>query len=428
MRSSKPCRQIGVDSRRKAFLLRNTLCYVIATGILGGCDFSVVNPGPVEDQYLNPVGTHPALVVGMERALYEALNELAWTGSVIALELKPSGGYIAQGVTPAEEDGVLLPSEQNSGWSLAHRARWVAEDGIRRMEEALGESEATNSSLVGKAYLWAGMSNRLLGENMCVAIIDRGAATDHKTHFERADAQLSQAIATLERTGNTQLAMSAKAGRASVRAALGRWSEAEADASAIARDHVLQLAGSIETTSLWNNFAYANFAAPFRSVTTWNTFFEDYYLESKDPRVAWGTDPRFPFGDGRGNPWYFELKYGPSNMEAAYTLTSGHEAQLIIAEAKLRSGSRDEALKVINQRRTELGLPEMTASSDEEAWAILKLERFIELWLEARALGDHRRYAAESIPGGLPALFDMTGRDLCFPISEAEQASNPNLR
>ena len=82
--------------------------------------------------------------------------------------------------------------------------------------------------------------------------------------------------------------------------------------------------------------------------------------------------------------------------------SSYHEMQLIIAEAQLRAGNWAGALVIINVRRGQLGVPLRTASTAEEAWTALKLERFIELWLEGRALGDHHRYLDDSTPGPLP--------------------------
>jgi hypothetical protein len=54
----------------------------------------------------------------------------------------------------------------------------------------------------------------------------------------------------------------------------------------------------------------------------------------------------------------------------------------------------------------------------------LKRERSIELWLEARRLGDLHRWKEDGSPG---AVEDMTGRQTCFPIGQNELDSNPNL-
>jgi hypothetical protein len=101
--------------------------------------------------------------------------------------------------------------------------------------------------------------------------------------------------------------------------------------------------------------------------------------------------------------------------------------KLIIAEAALRSNDWRGALAIINELRVGNGVAPRTATTAEGAWTALKLERAIVLWLEARLLGDFRRWTTERVPGPLPIEFDMARRSLCFPISEAERATNPNL-
>jgi len=69
----------------------------------------------------------------------------------------------------------------------------------------------------------------------------------------------------------------------------------------------------------------------------------------------------------------------------------------------------------------------------DEAWALLKRERGIELWLEGRRLGDLRRWQEDATPGALDPLemlgdaAHLTAQNLCFPISKAERDRNPNL-
>ncbi|MGH7462800.1 MAG: RagB/SusD family nutrient uptake outer membrane protein, partial [Longimicrobiales bacterium] len=69
-----------------------------------------------------------------------------------------------------------------------------------------------------------------------------------------------------------------------------------------------------------------------------------------------------------------------------------------------------------------------------EVWTLLKRERGVELWLEARRLGDLRRWKAENTPGTLSPLESvgttahLAKQDLCFPISRSERDTNPNVR
>ena len=159
----------------------------------------------------------------------------------------------------------------------------------------------------------------------------------------------------------------------------------------------------------------------------WNTFYQQYYTDTKDPRVAWTSDSKNPVGDaavlqlGRV-PWYSETKF--SKKESGINLSSGWEMRLVEAEAKLKNGDAAGAMTLINKHRVSLGLQAWTAATATDAGTILKRERGIELWLEARRLGDLRRWAAANRPG---VTDDMTGRDLCFPISKSEKETNPNL-
>jgi hypothetical protein len=107
--------------------------------------------------------------------------------------------------------------------------------------------------------------------------------------------------------------------------------------------------------------------------------------------------------------------------------------RLIEAEALLRGGDWPGAMNLINQVRTHAGAPTITATDQTDAWRLLKRERGIELWLEARRLGDRRRWAAANTPGALDPLevpgtaSHLARQDLCFPIALSERETNDNF-
>jgi len=88
---------------------------------------------------------------------------------------------------------------------------------------------------------------------------------------------------------------------------------------------------------------------------------------------------------------------------------------------------------LINLVRTNAGTSTVTATTTTDAWKLLKRERGIELWLEARRLGDMRRWKNDNSPGALDPLEQpgttshLTTQDLCFPISNSERQTNPHL-
>lgn len=129
--------------------------------------------------------------------------------------------------------------------------------------------------------------------------------------------------------------------------------------------------------------------------------------------------------------------------------------RLIEAEAHLSSGNWQAAMTIINNLRASYttnetmlhpgGMPlePRDAMSLEGAWAYLKRERAIELFLEARTLGDQRRWLENGTPGDLelpdferiseifsdnPRGTEISGQArLCFDVPDSERERNPNV-
>jgi hypothetical protein len=108
---------------------------------------------------------------------------------------------------------------------------------------------------------------------------------------------------------------------------------------------------------------------------------------------------------------------------------------LIVAEARLRAGDWPGAMAIVNEIRGAVGVAPKQAANAEEAWTAMKLEKLIEIWLEGRALGERRRWLGDGsdtvAPGALPAslrMDDRMGKDRCYPISQQELETNPNLK
>lgn len=401
---------------------------------LTACDTEVTNPGPVQDQFLDRVEAHDALVNGMGRATAQALNWLSYTGGAVARELHPSGSTGSFGITIKWQRGELSPTDDglDTHWEQAQRARWLSENGIKRMSE----NPETNQATLAQAHLWAGYANRILGEHMCSAVIDGGAIQPHTEFLNRAEAAFSQA-STLG-TGNVRTA--AIAGRAAVRVQLGKWTDAVADAAQIADGFAYRMPYfDVGNDDLRNRIQWAMAGTPYRAHTVWTTQWEQYYKDTKDPRVAWKDSGRT--GDAAIDccglvPFYATQKYtGPASP---IDLSTSEEMRLIEAEAMLRNGNVAGAMAKINALRTAAGAPTVTAATTDEAWTLLKRERGIVLYLEGRRFGDLRRWAADSADGGSLHPLEMPSgdasvgshlvkQDLCFPIPPTEQDTNPNV-
>jgi starch-binding outer membrane protein, SusD/RagB family len=412
---------------------------------MAGCDFSVTNPGPVEDSFLVQPTAYAGIVNGAGRDLAEAINWVAYTGSSPSRELHPAGSTGSFGITPLQQLGRLADHEVNTHWSYSHRARWTAEDGARRMREAMGDAAFGSSAQAAQILVWAGYANRHLGENFCEAVINSSAPQSHLEHFTRAEGQFTEAIAIATAANNANLANAARAGRASARLYLGKLAEAAQDAGAIPAGFRYSISYFNNELDQYNRIHEAGRSQPYRAHTVWNTVNQDYYTQTLDPRVRW-TRLILPSGaeqtgdalvgllDGtrRAVPWYNQQKH-PDRI-SPINLATAREMRLIEAEVMLRNGDWQGALAAINAVRTSTPgatLQPWAASSAAEVWTALKRERGIELWLEGRRLGDMRRWNEANTPGtydvlevvGVPA--NLSSQDLCFPVSEAEQQTNP---
>lgn len=407
-----------------------------------GCE--VTNPGPAKDEFLNSEEARPAVVNGMIRALSDAVSggcgsALTRQQGAVAREIFPAGNTGSCGITVNEAVGILRPDEQSGIWNVSQNARWVAEDGIRRFRETMESSQFQSSELVAEAHLWAGFSNRVMGENFCRAVIDGGEAQPHTVFFERAEQFFSDGLTIARQAGSSRLEKAALAGRAQVRLLLGNYSGAATDAGAVPKGFEFELPFSDVSQAQRNTLWWSQQSTPYRTITVWNTPNWQYYDETGDPRVPWTTDPNNEFGDAAreivGGRVRFLKQQKYTSGAAPIDLADGREMILIRAEVRLQNGNRQGAMNLINELRTDVGMNERQADSMEEAWRWLKAERRIELWLETRRLGDLRRWEESGTPGALHPLEDASNpdtflegdRDLCFPIPDSEINTNPNV-
>ncbi len=402
---------------------------VAALALAAGCDLQVTNPGPIQATFLDNTAALTAVVNGAGRDLGEALNWTAYTGAAVTREVLPSGSTAAFGISVRQQIGVLSNDDGGDWWNQAQRARWTAEDGVRRIKEVLGTS-ATNSATLAQALVWVGYSNRHLAEHFCDAVINGGPKQPYTVYLERAEAAFTEAITVATAANNVGIRDAATAGRASVRLLRGNLAGASADAALIpSNTFVYRMPYYVNTVDQYNRIYWASANQPYRAHTVWGTFYENYRRTTRDPRVPFDSSLTIRFGDaavtslGGQVRWYFQTKYPV--RESSINLSSGWEMRLIEAEALLVGGDINGALAKMNIRRTALSLPQLSATNATEAWVALKRERGIELWLEGRRMGDQRRWAALNRPG---VSDDMTGRALCFPIPLSELETNPNLR
>jgi starch-binding outer membrane protein, SusD/RagB family len=410
---------------------------VLALG-MAACDTSVINPGPVTDSFLENRAAHQALANGAMVQLADALATVAYTTAAVTREIFPAGSTSAFGISANQQQGRLLFDDEHVSWTSHQRARNVAEMGFARFESIVGAGSIATYRPALDAALWAGYANRLLGEVFCQAVIDGGPAQSRNVFFERAESWFTKAMELAAAQNQANIGTAARAGRASVRASLGNWAGATADAAAVPDAFVFNMSFTNTQVSQYNRTFWAGANRPYRAHTVWNTFYQQYRLDTNDPRTPWTQtallgDAALGLLGGQRAPFLPQTKH---NTEAApIRLSSGWEMRLLEAEALLVAGNWQAAMPLVNKRRVLLNLQPWPATSLEEAWSMYKRERGIELWLEGRRIADLRRWKESNRPGALhpretagdPSSYLRADQTLCYPIPKAEYETNPNL-
>jgi starch-binding outer membrane protein, SusD/RagB family len=386
----------------------------------------VTNPGPVEDAQLNTPEAMTGVVTGMSGDLSAGLDDLIFDNSIMADELAHGGSYTPEGLFWR---GIIRPEDVNGLWTGMQTARWTAENGIERMKTVLKES-FESFSLTPRAYVLAGVANRMLGENLCSTAIDGGPEQPNTVHFTRAETAFSEAIRIAAAQNNAQFLNAARVGRASVLAAQGKWDQAVADAQLVPTNFVYNAFFAANSTRE-QNLVYQETNVR-NELTVFSTPWANVF---RDPRVPWdtiyqGASRAIQKGqDGKTN-MFRQKKYVSHDTEVP--IAKGTEARMIEAEAALRRGDIAAAFTQINLARAIFTntsgarvLPDLPAAATlADAWRTLQTERGAHLWLESRRLWDLRRWNAETGPARNTFL---DGRDKCIPISRTERLSNPNL-
>ena len=385
---------------------------------LGGCGdlLNVESPGRIADSDLGTKDAIPGMVVGMQYDLSQAVDGMSEFLVLAAVDLYHGGSYgwldIPRGVWTDDDIG--------TEWSSPQQARWVAETGVERMKELLDPAEFGRSGDVARAYIYAGYSNRILGENFCSSVIDGGPEVSNTVHFDRAKEQFAAAIPIAQAAGRTDLVNAAYVGLASVKAYSGDWAGAASDAAKVPADFIFY--AEIDT-ELRNELTYETHAR--YEYTVWGTFMESHPDDARAPWViVYNADGSVANGANGSTPHYQQRKYNDNDSPIA--LSKGTEALLIRAEAALRSNDIATAYTHMNAARAFYGMtPLAVAANATDAWKDLQFERGATMWLEGRRFGDLRRWFADSGPAHNDFL---ANREKCIPIARAERLSNPNLR
>jgi hypothetical protein len=242
-------------------------------------------------------------------------------------------------------------------------------------------------------------------------------------HFQRAQGYFTEALRILKNRNVDSLRYAAYAGRASVRASLGDWAGAIADAALVPAS--FGYVAIYSTNSFRENNSLVQETYVRREFTVYNTQWAQVF---GDPRVPWDTiytsAKRVQTGQDGRTPFFRQKKY--PDLGSAIPLAKGTEMLMLRAEERLGASDIAGAMTLINQQRTQNKMVALAMPPDiNAAWRTLEKEYAAVVWLEARRLWQLRRWKAD--PGPAHITF-LDGRATCLPISLQEMQSNPFLR
>ena len=399
---------------KKATLSGGLMATLLASTGCGDL-FTVSNPGLIEDATLESPTVFGPLVNGIAGDFAVAMG-VARSIAELSFEMQTSGPTVEPWSI-----GVFEPQAMNNFWTPSHKARWVAENGIERMKANMPAADFAKSALVAEAQLFAGFSNRFLGENFCYAVIDGGEAQPRTEHFKRAEQQFTAAMATAQAAGASAASIytAALAGRASVKAWQGNWAGAVQDAALVPVGFRYQALYSANSSREQNNYYFY----------TWRQW---YATQANTPWLT-AKDPRAPFVvqlDAKGGQIVTRDGRWPAIAQAKYTsydsdidIVSGREMLMLRAEAALRNKDLAGMTTYLNDSRAQYSMaPLAVPATEADAWTTLVYERGATLWLEGRRFWDLTRWFAQGVDQ------QWKGRAPCMPIAKAEMDTNPNLK
>jgi len=315
----------------------------------------------------------------------------------------------------ADEDQYVIGSCPGEGFGMQttlHTARYQAEDVFRRLQAWTDQQVSNRTSLMASVRAYGGYVYALMGETFCEAAFDKGSAQAPSAALLIAEQQFGEAITLAQQSGNTDMLNLARVGLARATLAQKKFTQAAQAAGQVPAGYEKSADRGAENVRRWNKFVrYVNDGGAYTAATS--------YRGLNDPRVP-VVDAGRGSVDSRIRLW-ITTKY--QTLATPIRLASYRQAQLILAEAQAEQAQVAQAMTIINDRRTGLGLSTLTANSQAEAVAHIIAERQKELAFE----GGHRLFdlLRKNIAwkvGGNPFTGRPYGATRCWPLPTREKS------
>lgn len=409
--------------------IRRGMMAVLAVGLLmgtAGCDtlLEVELPGQVKEEDLANPALANTLVSGALGEFECAMNALVPTHAFLTGEFISSNFFLDSNAWGRRERPFMretagsCPDDRGSTdygyYTPMQRARWMAEDAARRIQEFPDDQVTDKTRKLATLNAYAGYAYLHLGQNYCEVTIDNGPALGTDEVLSRAGERFSTAIDQASNAGADEIRQMALVGRARVNLNLGQPDQAESDAEQVAENFV-RYADYSTSTVRRENSTYNRTETNFMSVgSNWRNLTAE---GEPDPRVP--VENTGSVGQDGTTPQWDQLKY--TSRSDDIPIASWREAQLILAE--VRGGS--EAIDAMNRVRAVHDIPPLEESEVDDVMATLLEERRREFFLEGQRHSDMIRHDIP-FPSGENHKGQIFQPYECMPIPNVERNNNPN--
>jgi hypothetical protein len=425
--------------------------FALVVGTVAACQnfLTAENPGAVEASDLNDAAYASLIANGPIFAFQDSYDDITyWNGQLTDEIINRNGPnpFIEEGQIDRRElysDMTYIPAFI---YSPVQRARFLAEDAVRRLTVILGDTVGRDLR-VARSLAYGAYNYIALGEMMCTTPIDRGVPKTWEEMMTAAVVKFDSAIvianaakayyATLTPAQpNAILAADSVIAFANVgaaRASLNKNDKAKATTyAALVPAGFVFYAYYTDNTTAQIHRTYNRIGTGNGVGTLAGTPFE---AMAADPRVPRATTPA-----GRAGTPLSPSSYSSFNNTVvganflpttSFRIASGLEARYIAAEA---AGPTPATLTFVNERRAA-GLQTPTAVTGDALMAELRDQKSRDFYLDNHRLGDLRRYkkyyTVDLFPKG-PYPGSTTGQIYnetidCWPLPTNEINDNPNV-
>ena len=411
-------RRQGRGSRAMAILSGILLAGTVACESL----LEVEIPGQVEDAALDDPALAGTMMISALGEFECALNTLVPTNAFLTGEFIASNFFLSSNVWGWRGETEIRATSGACSTSRAatnygyytpfQRARFLAEDAVRRITEFSDADVPDKSNVLGTLNAYAGYSLVHLGENYCEMALDNGPLMQPREVLALAADRFTTAMS---QASDPSIVNMARVGRARANLDLGNLSEAAADAEQVPEGFV-------------RNAEYST-AQIRRENSTYNRTETDYLSVGfawRDLTVGGMPDPRVPVvntgrkgQDGETDQWD-QLKY--TSRDDPIPIASWREAQFIIAEARMGQA----ALDALNRVRDVYGIPHIQMSEVDDMLATILEERKRTFFLEGHWHSDMIRHNIQ-FPQGVNHKGNSFQPYSCMPLPDIEVNNNVNL-